>query len=675
MLKRTWLSITSLINQTSSGIFTHRSPAEIEESTVQSQRVRLALLCATVFILAAGVRLLHLADHFTEIERGSSFLTSIVKPYRQDALQMLEDRSFFASKKQEDSGATRMLLHPPGYALLLLSIYGSAEPNDSYRVIRLLQIAADALASALVLLIAAEVLNLWIAVLGAMLVAISPHLAFYSLYLSPDSLAVLPILVAVYLIIKARKRPRIWLMILAGLMIGLSCWLRSNGLFLTVFLAAFVFILFERGKRLRYSIALIAATLVTISPITIRNWITSGRFVPLSLGLGITLMEGIGDYDKEGRFDMPATDAAVALREVEWFNRPDYEHSLWEPDGIEREQARLSRASQVVRSNPAWFLGVMARRAGFMLRYNQSNAGGWPFDTSQVAYILGEPPFGHRVSETDSLQVVEQPSNGELFGDAIKSPEAKILFESNSQKLHLVGDNTTFGNQLISRPIFVDKHSDCILEVTFSLVQGDAGIKVISADMRDTLNSVGLAAAVEEQRLLEKYKRKTLAKSSSTIVESDTANLWTTLEFASGNRDQVRIAVANNGQPGSTLNLEGLILRKAGDTRGLWTRQPRVLIRALQKNLFLSSIMLPLMGLGIVLLLMARRWTILLILLVVPSYYLMVQSALHTEYRYILAIHYFLLTIVAVTLSFLFFGLERGLRLAFAKVWRHRRRL
>ena len=591
MLTRIWLSLTSFATQTSSGIFTNRSPSDIE-SSVQSQRIRLILLCVTIFILAAGVRLLHLADHFTEIERGSTLLTSIVRPYRQDSLQILDDRSFFASKKSEDGGATRLLLHPPGYALLLLSIYGSVEPNDSYRVLRFLQIAADAIASVLVLLIAAELWPRWIAALGAILVALSPHLAFYSLYLSPASLAVPPILIAVYLLIKARKRPRIWVMALAGVMIGLSCWLRSNGLFLPIFLAAGVFILFERGKRVLYAMTLIAATLVTISPITIRNWLISGRFVPLSLGAGITLMEGIGDYDKEGRFDMPATDAAVALREVEWFNRPDYERSLWEPDGIERERARLSRASQVVRSNPAWFLGVMVRRAGFMLRYNQANPGRWPLDTSQVAYISGEPPFGHQVNEPASLQVVEQPSNRDLFGDPIKSPEAQIRFGTNSQALHLIGDGTTFGNQLISTPIFVDKYSDCILEVTFNLIKGDAGIKILSADMRETLNSVGLAAAAEEQRLLEKYKRKTLAKSASSPVESDTTIASTTLEFATGNRDQVRIAVANNGDLAPEFELEGLTIRKAGDTPGLWARPLRLLIRALQKNLFLSSIML-----------------------------------------------------------------------------------
>jgi hypothetical protein len=62
--------------------------------------------------------------------------------------------------------------------------------------------------------------------------------------------------------------------------------------------------------------------------------------------------------------------------------------------------------------------------------------------------------------------------------------------------------------------------------------------------------------------------------------------------------------------------------------------------------------MLPLIGMGIILLAIAERWRALLIVLAVPAYYLCVQSAFHTEYRYILAIHYFLFVAAATTLYF-----------------------
>jgi hypothetical protein len=60
--------------------------------------------------------------------------------------------------------------------------------------------------------------------------------------------------------------------------------------------------------------------------------------------------------------------------------------------------------------------------------------------------------------------------------------------------------------------------------------------------------------------------------------------------------------------------------------------------------------MLPLTIIGLILMIRARGCSALIILLVVPAYYLCFQSALHTEYRYVLAIHYFLFVLVAVTL-------------------------
>ncbi|HEV7843703.1 MAG TPA: hypothetical protein VGO69_08385, partial [Pyrinomonadaceae bacterium] len=40
-----------------------------------------------------------------------------------------------------------------------------------------------------------------------------------------------------------------------------------------------------------------------------------------------------------------------------------------------------------------------------------------------------------------------------------------------------------------------------------------------------------------------------------------------------------------------------------------------------------------------------------ILLLTVPAYFMCIQSALHTEYRYVLAIHYFLFIPVAVALT------------------------
>jgi hypothetical protein len=80
-----------------------------------------------------------------------------------------------------------------------------------------------------------------------------------------------------------------------------------------------------------------------------------------------------------------------------------------------------------------------------------------------------------------------------------------------------------------------------------------------------------------------------------------------------------------------------------------WARRPRLALRAAQK-LFITAIFLPLYMLGLLLLAHTRRTRSLAALIAVPLYYLCVQSALHTEYRYVLAIHYFLFIAAAAAL-------------------------
>jgi hypothetical protein len=80
--------------------------------------------------------------------------------------------------------------------------------------------------------------------------------------------------------------------------------------------------------------------------------------------------------------------------------------------------------------------------------------------------------------------------------------------------------------------------------------------------------------------------------------------------------------------------------------------------------------MLPLTLIGIILLARERRARALLILLIVPAYYLCVQSAMHTEYRYVLAVHYFLFALSALALSWLGGALRSG----FVRVLARRRR-
>ena len=124
------------------------------------------------------------------------------------------------------------------------------------------------------------------------------------------------------------------------------------------------------------------------------------------------------------------------------------------------------------------------------------------------------------------------------------------------------------------------------------------------------------------------------------------------LSFVATKDDRVRLVFSNEAsipvnpvaQIGPTKLLE------LGPARFLWTRYPRFLVHGIQK-IFLTAVMLPLAIIGLVLMIIKRRWQALTILLVAPIYLFSVQSIVHTEYRYVLAVDYFLFALVGVTVA------------------------
>lgn len=421
---------------------------------------RRAVAFGLVFVAAFGVRLLCWPDVRFEAYKVQ---TAVTENYKHMARLLAENgaASFY------DPGSTTsepdLLGHPPGYPAVLAAIYAVCGESDA--AVQIFQAACDALAAALVFLIAAELLTYGVGVTAGALAALAPQFCWNSLMFLPDTLAVLPLLGAVWLLVRARAgRGAVLKALGAGVLVGLSCWLRANALLLAPFMAfAAVPFLFTKGARGRPGLALVAGAVLAVAPVTLRNAVVFGHFIPVSLGAGQTLIEGIGDYDPAGRFGLPATDVELQRQEAELYGRPEYATSLFGPDAIERDRARRARAFAVIRAHPLWFAGVMTRRASSMLR----------------------------------------------------------------------------------------------------------------------------------------LERTPLA---STLPVSDG-----------------------------------------------WTRAPSLAVRAAQK-LFITAVFLPLQLFGLVALVRARRWRVLAALSAVPLYYLCVQSALHTEYRYVLSLQYFLLVPAALSL-------------------------
>jgi 4-amino-4-deoxy-L-arabinose transferase-like glycosyltransferase len=318
------------------------------------------IIAGLIFVSAFGIRLLVWQNKRTELPQVQ---TRVSENYKHLArlLQQNGPTSFFHSGSTTSN--PDLLGHPPGYSILLALIYRLAGETDL--AAQLFQMICDSVAAVMIFLIAIELLPFGVGILAGFMTAFAPQFSWNSILLLPDTLAALPILVAIYLITSARQRPRWSTILAAGVLIGVSVWFRANALLLVPLLMP---IIFPRGVRIKMGLVLIGGAYLTIAPLTIRNAVVFGRFIPVSLGAGQTLLEGIADYDETGSLGLPTTDMGLIKQEAETHNRPDYGLTLFGPDAIQRDSERLARGFAIIRAHPIWFFTVMIRRAGSMWR-------------------------------------------------------------------------------------------------------------------------------------------------------------------------------------------------------------------------------------------------------------------------------------------------------------------
>jgi 4-amino-4-deoxy-L-arabinose transferase-like glycosyltransferase len=236
------------------------------------------IIALIIFSVALGVRLLSWHDTRTDVWKVQ---TVVVEDYRHIARILREGGTGAFLSSSSLLADPNTLGHPPGYSILMALLFGAFGERDA--AIQFFQILCDALAALLVFLLVALLLPRSIAVIAGILVALSPQFAWNSVLLLPDSLSVLPILLAIYCLTRAYRRPHLLTLVAAGALIGLSCWLRANAMLLAPFMTLAIPVLFERCRRLRYGAALLGGAVLLIAPLTIRNAVVFGHFIPVSL--------------------------------------------------------------------------------------------------------------------------------------------------------------------------------------------------------------------------------------------------------------------------------------------------------------------------------------------------------------------------------------------------------
>lgn len=567
---------------------------------------------AIIFLPALIVRFFHWQDSRFEVLNVQA---GVVEKYQQFAKLLLEDGflSFFDSQSRI-SADVNLMGHPPGYSYLIACIFGIA--GESNAAIQFVSIFFDSLSAVLIFLIARRLFSYKIALIAGLLSAFSPQFGLNSNFLLPDTLAIFPILLAVLFFVCFVEKPNYVYLILTGICLGVSCWLRANALLMPVFFV-FATLLLLKEKRLIYSAVLLAAFCLTIAPITIRNAIVHKSFIPISLGSGQTILEGIADYDSEQKFGFSRWDVGIAKKEAEVFNRPDYAETLFGPDGVERDKMRIKQGWQVIRENPFWFGKVMFQRALTMLRLERMNL------------VSTEIPVTNSLQTNDS-QTKHKILPDELIKNGEKlSAEASLAISNNN--LQLKTDSSKKGEQFATQRFELEKHKDYLINVRLLITQGRVSLKIKGENSQKIYAA---ADVVFEESHTNEYFYKDVQ-----------------MPFVPIQSEPVRIVFSNDvsDYPNSILDIEKIEVFELGESSFTWTWVIRLIVRMIQK-LFITAVIIPLSIFGLAITAYRRQWKNLSILLLIPLYYMSFQSALHTEYRYVMAMLHFYFVFAAIFL-------------------------
>ena len=571
-----------------------------------------ALIAIAIFLLAFGVRLLTWHDTRFEVGKVQS---SVAGDYQHVAQLLRQEgvRGFFSTTSR--LADLNNLGHPPGYSILVALV--RAFFGNSNAAVQFTQIVFDSLAAVLLFLIVLELFSLPPAAIAGAFAALSPQLSWNSVLLLPDSLAVFPILLAVYLLARSPHKPRLATFLIIGGLVGVSCWLRANAMLLTLFFAAAVWLL--HGQRhWRYSLAVIAGTLLIVLPLTIRNAIVTRHFIPLSLGAGQTLLEGIADYDRDGRFGIPNTDMGIMRQESEIYQRPDYYGMLFNPDGVARERARMKRGARVIASHPFWFASVMARRAASMTRLERTR-------------LISKTPAISRSMDVADLQPITTSALTDLIARCRpQTASAGVHMDPDRFEPTLSGDAAKYGKQVTCGPFTTKPDVEYAFEIPVRAHQGRMRVSVAAGNDQTASAIIEPLETKTGVQLVQHIRLPFVA--TDRVANIDFSN------------------EASNAPP--IVDVSSINLYELGPARFLWTRYPRLLLHPLQR-VFVTAVFLPLALFGVAIAIIRKRTAALIILAVVPLYFFTVQSAFHTEYRYVLAVNYFLFAFAAVGIGWI----------------------
>ncbi len=271
----------------------------------------------------------------------------------------------------DDPARTDLVQYPPAFPALVALIYKLTGTASAYPVQIVLWLLDLILSPLLVCGIAFTAFGWRAAIASCFLMGLSAPFALYAAYPSADVPATWFVLGGCWLLHLALQRRSVWLALAAGALLGIACWFRVNPLYLCAFWSIAVLVVLKDGwvPRLKLAAAVLAGTVIVISPIMIRNFVVFPDFTPTGGTIGVNLWEGLGETELGQQHGFIFGDDKMLAVERTRMGRPgDTSIEIQFPDGIRRDKERTRESLAFIRQHPIWYLGVMLGRMWGMLK-------------------------------------------------------------------------------------------------------------------------------------------------------------------------------------------------------------------------------------------------------------------------------------------------------------------
>lgn len=161
---------------------------------------------------------------------------------------------------------------PPGYALFLYPFVEAPPTLEMVRTIRVAQVVLSTLTVLIAFLIFREfVSNAW-ALMGTLLVAVSPHLVSMNIYLLTESLFTFVLALFVYLVVRALGKPGLAAGLASGAALGMALLVKSSILYFLPFLVLLLIFTCKPRMNYRVVVAFCVGVSIVFGPWVVRNW-------------------------------------------------------------------------------------------------------------------------------------------------------------------------------------------------------------------------------------------------------------------------------------------------------------------------------------------------------------------------------------------------------------------